>query len=609
MQATDIRDPDYFHRVVDCQWACPAHTPVPEYIRLIAAGRYSDAYLVNWRANVFPGVLGRTCDRPCEPACRRGRVEAQQAQAPEPVAICRLKRVAADFKDDIRDRLPRRAARPNGRRVACVGAGPASLTVARNLAPLGYAVTVFDRDARAGGMIRTQIPRFRLPEEVIDEETGYVLDLGVEFRGGERVDSLRALLAQGFDAVFVGSGAPRGRDLDLPGRAEAAAQIHVGIEWLASVSFGHVDRIGKRVIVLGGGNTAMDCCRTARRLGGEDVKVIVRSGFDEMKASPWEKEDAMHEGIPILNFLVPTAFVHSEGRLTGMRFGKVEARFDERGRRSLVPTGEPDQVFDCDEVLIAVGQENAFPWIERDLGIEFDDSGLPVLDRVSMQSTLPQVFFGGDAAFGPKNIIWAVAHGHEAAVSIDRFLEGEDVRVRPAPAVTIVSQKMGIHEWSYDNEVARDLRHKVPWRDVNQALRDIRVEVELGFDAQTALREAQRCLNCDVQTVFTAKQCIECDACVDVCPTDCITFTMLPASNDERALRASLRAPALNDSQPLYLATGLKTGRAMIKDEDVCLHCGLCAERCPTGAWDMRKYLINLTHAGPGCRTPARKAA
>ncbi len=609
MQATDLRDPAHFHRVVDCQWACPAHTPVPEYIRLIAAGRYSDAYLVNWRANVFPGVLGRTCDRPCEPACRRGRVEAQQAQVPEPVAICRLKRVAADFKDDIRERLPRRAMRPNGRRVACVGAGPASLTVARDLAPLGYAVTVFDRDARAGGMIRTQIPRFRLPEEVIDEETGYVLDLGVEFRGGTPVESLRALLAQGFDAVFVGSGAPRGRDLDLPGRAEAAAQIHVGIEWLASVSFGHVDRIGKRVIVLGGGNTAMDCCRTARRLGGEDVKVIVRSGFDEMKASPWEKEDAMHEGIPILNFLVPKAFVHSEGRLTGMRFGKVEARFDERGRRSLVPTGEPDQVFDCDEVLIAVGQENAFPWIERDLGIEFGDSGLPVLDRVSMQSTLPQVFFGGDAAFGPKNIIRAVAHGHEAAVSIDRFLEGEDVRVRPAPAVTIVSQKMGIHEWSYDNEVTRDLRHKVPWRDVNQALRDIRVEVELGFDAKTALREARRCLNCDVQTVFAAKQCIECDACVDICPTDCITFTVLPAGGDERALRASLRAPALNDDQPLYLATGLKTGRAMVKDEDVCLHCGLCAERCPTGAWDMRKYLIDVTHAGPGCRAPARKAA
>ena len=609
MQATDVRDPDYFHRVVDCQWACPAHTPVPEYIRLIAAGRYADAYLVNWRSNVFPGILGRTCDRPCEPACRRGRVEAQQTQAPEPVAICRLKRVAADFKEDIRDRLPRRAARPNGRRIACVGGGPASLTVARDLAPLGYSVTVFDQDARAGGMIRTQIPRFRLPEAVIDEETGYVLDLGVEFRGGERVGSLRSLLDQGYDAVFVGCGAPRGRDLDLPGRAEAADHIRVGIEWLASVSFGHVERVGKRVIVLGGGNTAMDCCRTARRLGGADVKVIVRSGFDEMKASPWEKEDAMHEGIPILNYLVPKAFLHHDGRLTGMRFEKVEARFDERGRRKLVPTGEPDQVFDCDEVLIAVGQENAFPWIERDIGVEFDESGMPVLDKVSLQSTLPRVFFGGDAALGPKNIIWAVAHGHEAAVSIDRFLQGEDVRERPASAVTMISQKMGIHEWSYDNEVARDVRQKVPWRDVNQALRDIRVEVELGFDAKTALREAQRCLNCDVQTVFTAPQCIECDACVDICPTDCITFTMLPADGDERTLRAGLRAPALNASQPLYLATGLKTGRAMVKDEDVCLHCGLCAERCPTGAWDMRKFLLNVAHAGPGCRTPQRKAA
>ncbi|MEB2352698.1 MAG: FAD-dependent oxidoreductase [Burkholderiaceae bacterium] len=609
MQATDLRDPAHFHRVVDCQWACPAHTPVPEYIRLIAAGRYSDAYLVNWRANVFPGVLGRTCDRPCEPACRRGRVEAQQAQVPGPVAICRLKRVAADFKDDIRERLPRRAVRPNGRRVACVGAGPASLTVARDLAPLGYAVTVFDRDARAGGMIRTQIPRFRLPEEVIDEETGYVLDLGVEFRGGTPVESLRALLAQGFDAVFVGSGAPRGRDLDLPGRTEVATQVHVGIEWLASVSFGHVDRVGRRVIVLGGGNTAMDCCRTARRLGGEDVKVIVRSGFDEMKASPWEKEDALHEGIPILDFLVPAAFLHDNGRLTGMRFRRVKAHHDERGRRTLVPTGDPDQDFACDEVLVAVGQENAFPWIERDLGVAFDDSGMPVLDPVTLQSTLARVFFGGDAAFGPKNIIRAVAHGHEAAVSIDRFLGGEDVRERPAPAVTIVSQKMGIHEWSYDNAVTPDLRHKVPWRDVKQTLTDIRVEVELGFDAKTALREARRCLNCDVQTVFAAKQCIECDACVDICPTDCITFTVLPAGGDERALRASLRAPALNDDQPLYLATGLKTGRAMVKDEDVCLHCGLCAERCPTGAWDMRKYLIDVTHAGPGCRAPARKVA
>ena len=492
MQPTDIRNPEYFHRVVDCQWACPAHTPVPEYIRLIAAGRYSDAYMVNWKSNVFPGILGRTCDRPCEPACRRGLVEQQQAERPEPVAICRLKRVAADFKDDITDRLPRRLGPMNGRRVACVGAGPASLTVARDLAPLGYHVTVFDQDPKAGGMIRTQIPRFRLPEEVIDEETGYVLGLGVEFRGGVRIESLKSLLAEKFDAVFIGSGAPRGRDLNVPGRKEASKKIHVGIDWLASVSFGHVTSVGRRVIVLGGGNTAMDCCRTAKRLGGEDVKVIVRSGFAEMKASPWEKEDAMHEGIPILDYLVPKAFLHENGRLTGMRFEKVKAVYDAKGHRALIATGEPDPIHACDEVLVAVGQENAFPWIERDAGIEFDQWGMPVLDKTTLQSTLPRVFFGGDAALGPKNIIWAVAQGHDAAISIDKFLHGEDVRERPAPGTSLVSQKMGIHEWSYDNEVAPDARFKVPWRDVSQSLKNIRVEVELGFDPATAWKEAQR---------------------------------------------------------------------------------------------------------------------
>ncbi|MFA7665798.1 MAG: FAD-dependent oxidoreductase [Burkholderiaceae bacterium] len=606
MQVTNIKHPDYFHKVVDCQWACPAHTPVPEYIRLIAAGRHSDAYMVNWRSNVFPGILGRTCDRPCEPACRRGRVEERQAEKPEPVAICRLKRVAADFKDDIRHRLPRPPMLPNAPRIACIGGGPASLTVARDLAAIGYKVTVFDEGAKAGGMIRTQIPRFRLPEEVIDEETGYILGLGVEFRAGQRVDSLKALLAEGYDAVFVGSGAPRGRDLDIPGRQEADAAIHVGIEWLASVSFGHIDTIGKRVLVLGGGNTAMDCCRTARRLGGEDVKVVVRSGFDEMKASPWEKEDAMHEGIPILNWRVPKAFIHDQGRLTGMLFEKVQAEYDERGRRKLLPTGEPDEFIECDEVLVAVGQENAFPWIERDIGLEFDDWGMPRLDPATLRSTLPQVFFGGDAALGPKNIIWAVAHGHEAAVSIDRMLSGEAVEERPLPAVETISQKMGIHEWSYDNDVSLDNRYLVPWRDVNQALRDIKVEVELGFDPQTAIREAHRCLNCDVQTVFNAPQCIECDACVDICPMDCITFT---ENGEETELRQRLRAPALNVEQALYVQDGLKTSRVMVKDEDVCLHCGLCAERCPTGAWDMQKYLISMTHAGPANRSPNRKAA
>ena len=596
MQRTDIANPAYFHKVVDCQYACPAHTPVPEYIRMIAQRRYSDAYMINWVSNVFPGILGRTCDRPCEPACRRGRVEQSNAKGPEPVAICRLKRVAADMKDDVRARMPELAPR-NGKRVACVGAGPASLTVARDLAPLGYEVTVFDGEAKAGGFIRTQIPRFLLPESVIDEETGYILDLGVEFRGGARIDSMKALMGEGWDAIFVGCGAPRGRDLDAPGRQEAAASIHIGIDWLNFVSFGHVTSIGQRVIVLGGGNTAMDCCRSARRLGGTDVKVIVRSGFDEMKASPWEKEDAQHEGIPIINFHVPKAFVHENGRLLGMRFEVVQAAYDDQGRRTLVPTGAPEAFFECDEVLIAVGQENAFPWIERDCGIAFEKSGLPTLDKNTFQSTLPQVFFGGDAAFGPKNIIWAVAHGHEAAVSIDKLLRAEPVHVRPAPMTNLVSQKMGIHEWSYDNDTSNDLRYKVPWTKAETALASIRVEVELGFDAATAFKEAERCLNCDVQTVFTEAACIECDACVDICPMDCINFI---DNGDEAELRPRLKAPALNLAQDLYVSGGLKTGRVMVKDEDVCLHCGLCAERCPTGAWDMQKFLLKMTPAGQG---------
>ncbi len=594
LKATDITVPDYFHKVVDCQWACPAHTPVPEYIRLIAAGRYDDAYMVNWFSNVFPGILGRTCDRPCEPACRRSRVEK------EPVAICRLKRVAADNKSDIRARLPRAPARENGKRVALIGAGPASLTVARDLIPLGYHVVMYDGDTRAGGMIRSQIPKFRLPEKVIDEEVGYIIDMGVELRPGERVDSLKALLAEDYAAVFVGCGAPRGRDLEIPGRHEAAANVHIGIDWLANVSFGHVERIGRRVIVLGGGNTAMDCCRSSRRLGGKDVRVVVRSGFAEMKASPWEKEDAMHEGIPIQNYLVPKAFTHEGGGLTGVVFEKVAPNYDAGGRRSLDPTGEPEIHMPCDDVLVAIGQENAFPWIERDIGINFDRAGLPVLDVKTMQSTLPKVFFGGDAAFGPKNIIWAVAHGHEAAISIDRFCAGESLSERPPPMVNLASQKMGIHEWSYDNEVSNDLRYRVPLRDTDVALADIKVEVELGYDLRLAYVEARRCLNCDIQTVFSPKLCIECDACVDICPMDCITFTV---NRDEDELRPRLSAPANNLTQDLYVADGLKTGRAMIKDEDVCLHCGLCAERCPTGAWDMQKFLLEPAQAGAACRS------
>ena len=596
MKSTDIANPNYFHKVVDCQWACPAHTPVPEYIRQISAGDYTAAYMINWKSNVFPGILGRTCDRPCEPACRRGRVED------EPVAICRLKRVSADYKDDVRPLMPKPASQKNGKRIACIGAGPASLAVARDLAPEGYEVVVFDQDKLAGGMMRTQIPKFRLPETVIDEEVGYVLDLGIEFRGGQRIDSLKSILDQKFDAIFVGTGAPRGRDLDLPGRKEAAANIHLGIDWLSSVSFGHTDKIGKRVVVLGGGNTAMDCCRSSRRLGGEQVTVVVRSGFDEMKASVWEKEDAMHEGIPILNWLVPKEFTHRDGKLTGVIFEKVKAVLDAKGRRDLVPTGEPDTLIECDDVLLAVGQENAFPWIEKDVGVEFDRWGMPKVDPATHQSTLPKVFFGGDAAFGPKNIIWAVAHGHEAAVSIDKFCRGENIAERPSPLTNLVSQKMGIHEWTYDNGVSNDLRFKVPQKETAIALRNIKTEVELGFDPKLGHAEAQRCLNCDVQTVFSAKLCIECDACVDICPIDCITFT---DDGEESDLRSRLLAPAKNLTQDIYVQDGLKTGRIMAKDEDLCLHCGFCAERCPTGAWDMQKFSLEITHAGPGCRSKA----
>ena len=610
MQPTDIRNPAYFHKVVDCQWACPAHTPVPEYIRMIAAGRYDDAFLINWDSNVFPGILGRTCDRPCEPACRRGRVEESNGEKPEPVAICRLKRVAADHKSadigsQLRARLPARIPGTDRFRIACVGAGPASLTVARDLAPLGYKVTVFEADAKGGGFMRTQVPRFRLPEAVIDEEVGYILDLGVQFVGNRRIEALRPLLAD-YDAVFVGCGAPRGRDLDIPGRSEAAEKIHIGIDWLASVYFGHVSAVGKRVIVLGGGNTAMDCCRSSRRLGGDDVKVIVRSGYEEMRASPWEKEDAEHEGVQILNWLNPKAFLHENGKLAGMTFTPMRAEHDARGKRKLIPTGEPDVTFECDEVLIAVGQENAFPWVERDLGIEFDEWDMPKLDKATMQSTLPKVFFGGDAAFGPKNIIWAVEHGHQAAISIHRHLQGEDVHERPSPMVNLVSQKMGIHEWSYDNAISPDQRYVVPWAPKEKTLTNIRQEVELGFDAETAWKETQRCLNCDVQTVFTENVCIECDACVDICPMDCISFT---ANGEEADLRARLSAPALNAAQDLYISDALKTGRVMVKDEDVCLHCGLCAERCPTGAWDMRKFLLLETHAGDRACTPEKVAA
>ncbi len=590
MKPTDIKNPEYFHRVVDCQYACPAHTPVPEYIRLIAAQRYTDAYMINWESNVFPGVLGRTCDRPCEPACRRGRLANE-----EPVAICRLKRVAADNRDDISHLLPDVPETKNGKTVALVGAGPASLTVARDLAPLGYELHVYDENAKGGGFMRSQIPAFRLPEEVLDEEVGYVLDNGVTAVFNHYVDSLKSLLDKDYDAIFVGSGAPRGRDLpDLPGRQEADEVIHIGIDWLASVAFDHVSKVAKKVIVLGGGNTAMDCCRTARRLGGEDVKVIVRSPFADMKASPWEKDDAIAEDIPIIDNHVPLEFVVENGKLVGMRFDRVEAHYDENGRRKLISTGEEPAFYPCDEVLVAIGQENAFPWIERDIGIYFDEWDMPKLSEQTFQSTNPKVFFGGDAAFGPENIITAVAHGHQAAVSIDLFCRGKNITNRPPPSTTLVSQKMGIHEWSYDSVVEDDPRFKVPHAEKNAALKDRKLEVELGFDVEVAFKEAERCLNCDVQTVFAKELCIECDACVDICPTDCINF-IAPA--DEEELRPQLRVPANNPGQAIYASESLPTGRIMAKDENVCLHCGLCAERCPTAAWDMQRFLYEVTKA------------
>ncbi len=590
MKPTNIKDPEYFHKVVDCQYACPSHTPVPEYIRLIAAKKYTEAYMVNWESNVFPGILGRTCDRPCEPACRRGRL----GDGEEPVAICRLKRVAADNKGEVKSLMPTAPKVKNGKKIALIGGGPASLTVARDLAPLGYDIHLFDEWHKGGGMMRTQIPSFRLPESVLDEEVNYITDMGIHTHYNHYVESMKDVLEDGYDAVFVGTGAPNGRDLNLPGREEADNNVHIGINFLASVAFEHRDKVGKKVIILGGGNTAMDCCRTSRRLGGEQVSVIVRSPFQDMKASPWEIEDAQGEDIPILNNMPPKSFVVEDGKLKGMWFGHVKAEYDENGKRKLVPTGEEDTFIEADDVIIAIGQDNAFPWIERDLGIEFGKWDVPVIDDVTFQSTLPKVFFGGDAAFGPENIITAAAHGHQAAISIHHHCQGIDVNARLDPMTNLVKQKMGIHEWMYDSPVVDDERFIVPQEDKSITLRNRKVEVELGFDLPTGFKEAQRCLNCDVQTVFSYEECIECDACVDVCPTSCITFT---TNGDEDDLRGRLSAPANNLTQDLYVSEELPTRRVMIKDEDVCLHCGLCAERCPTTAWDMQKYLYGVTKA------------
>ena len=582
MPVTDTSNPQYYHKVVDCQYACPAHTPVPEYIRKISQHEYTEAYMINWESNVFPGILGRTCDRPCEPACRRTRTHEK------PVAICRLKRVAADFKDDVSNLLPKALKKSNGKKIALIGGGPASLTVARDLLVMGYECTLFEKDPQAGGLMRTNIPSFRLPEKVLNEEVNQILDMGLITKFNSEIKSLKEFLTKDFDAVFIGTGAPKGKDLNIPGRKEAEKNIHIGIDFLTSIAFEHIDSIGKRVIVLGGGNTAMDCCRSSLRLGAEEVKVIVRSPFSQMKASEWEIEDAMEENIPILENHVPKKFIHNSGKLVGMEFEKVEAIFDETGNRTLVPTDDDPIVVDCDDVLVAIGQDNSFEWIDRDMGIEFGEWDMPVVNPVTFQSTHPKIFFGGDAAWGPENIIWAAAHGHQAAISIHKFCENEDLLDRPSPGVNLVSQKMGLHEWSYDNDISQAKRFKVPKANQDISLKSLKIEVEKGFDANLAMDEAQRCLNCDVQTVFSESLCIECDACVDICPTDCINFMFNGLEDD---VRKNTRIPALNIEQDLLVSKILPTKRTMIKDEDVCLHCGLCAERCPTGAWDMQTFL------------------
>ena len=581
MQATDIRNPDYFHRVVDCQWGCPAHTDIPEYIRLIAQGRYADAYMLNRESNVFPAILGRVCDRPCEPACRRGRVEEK------PVAICRLKRVAADLRGDIDHRLPKAAEEKNGKRVALIGAGCASLTVANDLAPLGYELVVYETLDKPGGLMRTNIPAFRLPVDVLDEEMDQILRMDIDLRLGQGVESMRDLLGNGgYDAVFVGTGAPKGKELNLPGRHDTKS-IHIGIEWLESVAFGHLNSIGERVLIIGVGNTAMDCCRTSLRLGARDVKVMARKPRGFFKASDWELEDAEEERVEIIVNHSPKEFVVEDGRLKGMIFELMEYEIDSSGKiaHSRV-TGE--KFFPCDEVILAIGQENAFPWVERDIGIEFDRWGVPVVDRVTYQCTREGVFFGGDAAFGPENIIWAVEHGHQAAISIHKYCHGESITERMPPGMNLLASKMGIHEWSYSNDYETAARRPMQHMSLEKRFRKLDIEVELGFTPEQAAREAQRCLNCDIQTVFEAPLCIECDACVDICPVHCLTI----APNGEEAdLRERLTAPALNLDQPLYVSADLpQTGRVMVKDEDLCVHCGLCAERCPTAAWDMQKF-------------------
>ncbi len=580
LKPTDISNPEYFHKVIDCQFACPAHTRVPEYIRLIAEGRYSDAYMLNWQSNLFPGILGRVCDRPCEPACRRGRVEEKA------IAICRLKRLCADNKDDIRERLPKIPTEKNGKRVALIGGGPASLTVASDLMPLGYEVDLFDDQREAGGFVRSQVPSFRLPKKVLDEEVNYILDMGVTTHLNTYISSLKDFLTKKYDAIFIGTGAPRGKDLpDMPGRREGDKQIYIGIEWLAAVQYRHVKKASARTLVIGGGNTAMDCCRTARRLGGEDVKIVIRGPREKMKASPWEIEDALHEDIPILEYHSPDAFVIEDNKLVGMKFRNMAP--DNKGAEAIFVA--------CDEVLLAVGQDNAFPWIEPETGVEFDEYGRPRVDKLTLKSSVDNIFFGGDAAFGPANVITAVAHGHQAAISIERFCQGKEVGKRPLPEVKLADQKMGAHDWLYHNQPSEDPRYAVPMVSKAKSIKDRLLEVELGFDREVGLKEALRCLNCDIQTVFHLEECIECDACVDICPTTCINFLN---NGEEEELRNRLAVPAKNTTQDLFVSDLLPTGRVMVKDENVCLHCGLCAERCPTSAWEMKKYNYTTAKAG-----------
>ncbi|HEX9809491.1 MAG TPA: FAD-dependent oxidoreductase [Alphaproteobacteria bacterium] len=588
MKPTDTSDPDYFHRVVDCQWACPAHTAVPDYIRLIAQGRFSDAYMLNRESNVFPGILGRVCDRPCEPACRRTRVEEK------PVAICRLKRVAADYRDDIRPRLPTAPDEKNGKRIALVGAGPASLTVANDLMPLGYECVIFEALDKPGGLMRSNIPSFRLPARVLDEEINYIIEMGADLRLSTPVTSMGALLDEGYDAVFVGSGAPKGKNLELPGRKEASENIHIGIQWLESIAFGHVDRIGDRVLIIGVGNTAMDCCRSSLRLGASNVKVMARKPRGFFKASDWELEDAEEENVEIVVNHSPKSFVVEDGRLKGMMFERLEYRFDDRNRITDSTVVE-EVFFPADDVILAIGQENAFDWIERDLGIEFGKWDVPVVDRVTYQSTRPGVFFGGDAAFGPDNIIWAVEHGHQAAISIHKHCMGEPITERLPRGINLQSTKMGIHEWSYSNDFDPSARRQMQHVDLKNRFRQLNIEVELGFTPEQVATEVERCLNCDIQTVFTPQLCTECDACIDICPVDCLTIT---ANGEEADLRTRLSAPAENTDQLVFVSEPLKyTSRVMVKDENLCLHCGLCAERCPTAAWDMQKSMIEIPYA------------